>query len=192
MKIAIFGGSFDPIHTGHAMMANFLSGYPGIDRVWIMVSPRNPLKDNGPVADESARLDMARLVAEDCASVDACDFETGLPVPSYTIDTLRALRDAYPQHQFRWVIGSDNWEIMSRWRESESILHEFGVLVYERPGYPITGELPDGVEVVRNAPLALISSTFIRQSIKESKNINFFVPDKVLKYIEKHKLYQRQ
>lgn len=190
MKIAIFGGSFDPIHTGHAMMANFLSGLPCIDQVWIMVSPRNPLKENGPVADEAARLEMARLVAEDCASAEVSDFETRLPVPSYTIDTLRALRDAYPRHQFKWVIGSDNWEIISQWRESESILREFGVLVYERPGYPVTGQLPQGVELIKDAPLALISSTFIRQSIKESKNLNFFVPDKVLKYIEKHKLYQ--
>lgn len=192
MNIAIFGGSFDPIHTGHAMMANFLSRYPGIDQVWIMVSPRNPLKDNSPVADETDRIEMARLVAEDCASVEVSDFETRLPVPSYTIDTLRALREAYPRHRFKWVIGSDNWEIMSQWRESESILRDFGVLVYERPGYPVTGQLPAGVELIKDAPLALISSTFIRQSIKESKNINFFVPDKVLKYIEKHKLYQRQ
>ena len=110
MNIAVYSGSFDPIHTGHAMLASYCAQYcDGIDQVWLMVSPQNPLKPVTTTAGERQRLDMARLVAEGCNGVYASDFETGLPRPSYTYHTLCALRRQMPQHHFRLMIGSDNW-----------------------------------------------------------------------------------
>lgn len=190
MKIGIFGGSFDPIHSGHAMLANYMAQWTDLDEVWLMVSPRNPLKPEGMVASEEQRLDMARLVAGKCRGVVASDFEFSLPRPSYTYLSLCRLREAYPQHQFSLIIGSDNWKIFSSWRNPDRIINEFGVLIYQRPGQEVDEELPAGVRLVADAPQQLISSTFIRKSIKENKNLNFFLPPEVFEYIRKNHLYE--
>ncbi len=189
MKIGIFSGSFDPIHTGHAMVANYTAQSGLVDRVWLMVSRINPLKCSTPPADSSERLEMARLVGSGCRGVEVSDFELHLPSPSYTYKTLCELRKAYPMHSFLLIIGSDNWLEFNRWKDPEKIISEFGILIYERPGYPVPEALPPGVEMIKGAPLALISSTFVRESIKENKNINFFVPEKVVDYITNKGLY---
>lgn len=190
MKIAVFSGSFDPIHTGHAMVANYISQYCGIDRVWLMPSPINPLKAGSPPANESERLEMCRIVARKCAYVEVSDFEFFLPRPSFTYRTLALLKDKYPQHSFYLVIGSDNWLIFDKWKNYEDIINSFNILVYPRPGFEILDELPASVKLLKEAPQALISSTFIRRGIREKKNMNFFLDPEVMTYIKKNRLYE--
>lgn len=190
MRIGIFGGSFNPLHIGHAIVANYLSQQEILDRVWIMPSKLNPLKqdEQRPVSGDD-RMQMARLVAEDCAKVDVCDIEMHLPEPSYTYTTLCELRRRYPQHSFSLIIGGDHWEIFNKWRNWKKIITEFGVIIYTRPGYEITGILPDNVALIDNGPQAFVSSSEIREELSEGKNVNFLVPDKVLEYIKDKGLY---
>lgn len=190
MKIAIFSGSFDPIHTGHAMVANYISQYCGMDEVWLLPSPLNPLKSATPPADDDQRLEMCRIVARKCASVKASDFEFSLPKPSYTYRTLSLLKETYPEHSFFLVIGSDNWLIFDRWKNYEDIIKEFGILIYPRPGFEINSELPASVRLLSDAPQALISSTFIRHGIRDGKNMNYFLDPEVSEYIKTHRLYE--
>ena len=189
MKIGVFSGSFDPIHCGHAMAANYLAQYCGLDRVWLMPSPLNPLKCDAPPADVACRLDMCGLVAANCRNVDVSDFEFSLPTPSYTLRTLRALREIFPQHEFRLVIGSDNWLEFDRWRDPDRILDEFGVIIYPRPGYEVKGPLPKAATLLTDAPTALISSTFIRKAVAEGRNLNYFLDSDVIEYIYSNNLY---
>lgn len=190
MRIGIFGGSFDPIHTGHAMIANYASQREDLDEVWLMVSPLNPLKKDSGLSDENTRFDMAEIVARDCAYVSVSRFEQTLPIPSYTYNTLCRLREAFPMHTFSLIIGSDNWVNFDKWRDNERIVEEFSILIYPRPGYYIDEKsLPGSVRVMEDAPQALISSTAIRKMVKERKNVNFLVPPQVYEYIKEHKLY---
>lgn len=191
MRIGIFGGSFDPIHSGHAMIANYASQWETLDEVWLMVSPQNPFKDDGSLSSEEVRCEMAEIVAAECSNVRVSRFEQHLPKPSYTYRTLTMLREKYPEHTFILIIGSDNWIEFDRWRNCDEIVAEFEILIYPRPGYEIDdSSLPGTVSVMHNAPQALISSTFIRQSVKEGKNVNFFVPAGVYDYIRRNNLYQ--
>jgi len=187
MRIAVFGGSFNPIHTGHAMIAMTAAEESDIDEVWLMVSPRNPLKEESSLMDERERLHMARLVARECKGVEASDFEFGLPRPSYTYKTLCALREKYPEHDFRLLIGSDNWIGFEKWRDPEKIISEFGVIIYQRPDCKAEGPFPVGVRLLENVPMMMISSSYIRERIVEGKPIRFLVPDSVADYLKKEK-----
>lgn len=192
MRIGIYSGSFDPVHTGHAMVANYCAQWAGLDEVWMMVSRLNPLKEGSLPAPDLHRLRMAKLVAEQCRGVKASDFELSLPLPSYTYVTLCKLRDQYPEHHFVLVVGSDNWANLGRWRDAHKIIKEFGLLIYPRPGYELPHDPPQGVEVLDEGPTAHVSSTFIREAVAEGANINFFVPTVVAHYIKEHKLYTNQ
>ena len=189
MRIVVFSGSFDPIHCGHAMMANYLAQYSWAEQVWLLPSPLNPLKCSAPPADFHHRLKMCRIVAEKCPGVEASDFEERLPLPSYTLLTLRALRDAYPEHDFRLVIGSDNWLCFDKWREPEALIREFGLIVYPRPGFDVEPDVPTRVQVLRDAPVAVISSTFVRHALAQGADLNYFLDTDVIDYIKKHHLY---
>lgn len=189
MLIGILGGSFNPVHIGHMMLASYLSQWGYVDEVWLTLSPRNPLKEPGDLLPDTKRLAMLSLACRNVPKgIDICDLELSMPRPSYTVNTLRALRERFPEHKFKIIIGSDNWQTFKKWREWETILAEFGVLVYPRPGYPVEDRYVDGMEVV-NAPQVHISSTFIRNAISRGKDMNFFLPPGVNKYILDHKLY---
>lgn len=191
MDIGIFSGTFDPIHTGHAMVANYLSQYCGLGEVWIMPSPLNPLKQGSSPADSRQRLDMCSIIASKCDNVRASDFELSLPLPTYTWRTLRMLRERMPEHRFHLVIGSDNWLSFGRWRNAAEILDNFNIIVYPRPGFMADGPLPRGVRLLDDAPQALISSTFIRRAIAAGKNLSFFLDGNVIEYIKANRLYER-
>lgn len=190
MVVGIYSGSFDPIHTGHAMVANYCAQWAGVDEVWLVVSRLNPLKEGATPAADIHRLQMAKIVAESCAGVIASDYELHLELPSYTYTTLCSLREAYPEHEFKLIIGSDNWANFGRWRDAHKIIREFGILIYPRPGFEIPHNPPEGVEVIGNGPTAFISSTFVREAVKNGRNINYFVPPLVAKYIADNNLYQ--
>ncbi len=172
----LFGGSFNPIHIGHLALANYLCEYSGLDELWFLVSPHNPLKEQTGLLDDNLRLEMAQRAIEGYPRFQVSDFEFHLPRPSYMVHTLDKLKEAYPERDFRLIIGSDNWLVFHKWFEHERLLRENHLLVYPRPGYPIDrASLPPQVEYIE-APLLDISSTFIRESLQNGKDIRFFMP----------------
>ena len=141
MKIGILGGSFNPIHIGHAILANYITQYTDIEQLWLMVSPQNPLKSEISDSYDVHRLAMAELVASKCENVITSGFEFTLPKPSYTISTLEALTKKIPQHEFVLIIGADNWQYFNKWKDSDLILKNHDIYVYPRKGYEIN--IPD-------------------------------------------------
>ena len=194
MKIGIFGGSFDPIHTGHAIIAHHIISNGVVDRLWMMVSPLNPLKiDKKRQVADTDRLRMVEMVTHHMEHVETSAFEFTMPKPSYTIDTLNALQAKFPDDEFYLVIGGDNWEVFDKWRNCEEILAKYHLLIYPRLGYEviIPEELKDRVTLV-DAPIIELSSTQIRERLAEGQSVRYYVPDEVLNYIESKHLYQRQ
>ena len=190
MKIGVFGGSFDPIHIGHAMLAANISAREIVDEVWIVISPQNPLKKDDARASDSDRMAMAGIVASQCPRLKVCGIELELEPPYYTYRTLQELHRRYPEHDFRLIIGSDNWLIFDRWKESEAIIREFGVIVYQRPGSEISDEgLPENVMLLHDTPQVLLSSSLIRDYLKSGVAVDFMLPTGVTGYIMIHGLY---
>lgn len=186
------GGSFNPIHVGHALIARTIIEGGEIDQLWLMVSPENPLKKGQHFATERDRLYMTELVTRHIEGVVTSGFELTLPRPSYTINTLNSLRERFPDDEFCLVIGSDNWAVWDKWKSHDEILEKFKLLIYPRRGYDVV--IPDGlksrVEIV-DAPIIEISSTQVRERVGEGKSIKFLVPDEVEEYINKRKLYRK-
>lgn len=186
--IGILGGSFNPVHIGHMLLASYLSQWGYVDEVWLTLSPRNPLKDPSELIPDLRRLAMLNIAVKGSDNIDICDIELSMPRPSYTVRTLELLRERNPDKKFKLIIGSDNWRNFDRWREPQKILDEFGVIVYLRPGYPVAKSNVEGLEIA-NAPLLDISSTFVRQAISRGRDMNYFLPAGVYKYIKDNKLY---
>ena len=186
--IGILGGSFNPVHIGHLMIASYLVQWGYVDKIWLTLSPRSPLKkDSMELIPDVKRLAMLNTAIKGATDIDVCDIELSLPKPSFTINALEALSETYPGKKFKLVIGSDNWAVFDKWRNGQKILDNFGVIVYPRPGYPVESHV-DGMELV-NAPTVNISSTFIRKAIANGRNMDYFLPAGVYKYILNHKLY---
>lgn len=191
MVIGIFGGSFNPVHTGHAILANYISQFTDIDKVWLMVSPQNPLKGTIDSNLDAARIRMTEMVSRKCVNVITSGYEFTLPRPSYTIDTLTSLAQKFPNDQFRLIIGADNWATFDRWKESKKIIDEFGVIVYPRLGYEFKNNFNSkNVIYLKDAPVIEISSSFIREGIKKNANMSFYLPEDVYDYIKVHSLYK--
>lgn len=190
MNIGIFSGSFNPIHMGHLMLATYLAEYEGFDEVWLVVSPHNPLRRRALPEEDIHRCEMVRLALRNATKVRYNDIEFSLPQPSYTIATLDALRERYPEHAFTLVIGADNWQIFDRWRDYRRIIDEYGVCIYPRRGYDVDVQsLPLQVRYA-GAPLIELSSTWIRQGIADGRNMAAFLPAGVYDYICRNHLYQ--
>ena len=191
MNIGIFSGSFNPIHVGHLILANYIVEFTEIDEICFLVTPQNPMKETNELADEDDRLEMTKLALTDYAKLLVSDFEFTLPKPSYSINTLDALKKAYPENTFSLIIGADNWEVFDRWKDFEAILADYKIYVYPRLDYRISipKKLKANVEAL-DSPIIEISSTFIRESIKRGKDIRAFVPEAAYKYIKDKKLYQ--
>ncbi len=190
MKIGLFFGSFNPIHIGHLIIANYMANHTDLDEVWIVVSPHNPLKTKSDLINMYDRLEMSRLATEDGLNIRVSDVELKLPQPSYTIDTLTHLHEKYPHHQFSLIMGSDNLVSLKKWKNYELILRDYHIHVYPRPGFEGAELLGDAAVTVTDTPLMELSATFIRNAVKEGKNVQYFVPDKVLKFIESKNLYR--
>ncbi len=192
MKIGIFGGSFDPIHTGHAIIAQHIISSGMVDRLWFMVSPVNPLKQGKvwQVADTD-RLRMVEMVSRPMEGVETSAFEFTMPRPSYTIDTLNALQAKFPNDEFYLVTGGDNWQIFNKWRNSEEILAKYHLLIYPRLGYEVNipDSLKDRVTLV-DAPIIELSSTEIRDRLANGLSVRYYVPDEVHDFIERKQLYR--
>ena len=192
MKIGIFGGSFNPIHSGHAIIAHHIVTSGAVDRLWLMVSPVNPMKvDHERQVADTDRLRMAEMVTRPMENVETSAFEFTMPKPSYTIDTLNALQAKFPDDEFYLVIGADNWQVFDRWRNSEEILAKYHLLIYPRLGYDVVipEELRDRVALV-DAPIIELSSTAVRERLAKGLSVRYYVPDEVLGYLERKGLYR--
>lgn len=191
MNIGIFSGSFNPIHIGHIILANYIVEFTDIDEVWMLVSPQNPLKDDKGLADENDRYQMVETALRAYPKLKASKFEFSMPKPSYTIDTLKALKQTYPQHTFSLIIGADNWSVFDSWKDYNSILENYVVKIYPRLSSRITisSKLKGKVETL-DSPVIDISSTFIREGIASDKNMKAFLPEGVYEYIVEKDLYK--
>ncbi len=194
MKIGVFSGSFNPIHTGHLIIANYLCEFEGLDEIWFIVSPQNPSKSRDSLLDDSHRIAMVKKAIQGNRKFKYCDIESTLPLPSYTIRTLNTLSENYPQNEFCLIIGADNWLIFDRWKDYQKILDNYSIYIYPRLGYEIdpkrslTGK---NIQITRS-PIIEISSTFIREGISKGKNMNYYMPSSVYRYILSNTLYQTQ
>ncbi|MEH6304928.1 nicotinate (nicotinamide) nucleotide adenylyltransferase [Olivibacter sp. CPCC 100613] len=188
-KIGLFFGSFNPIHVGHLIIANYMANYTDLTEVWFVVSPHNPLKKKDGLLNMYDRLEMVNLAIDKADCIRASDIEFRLPQPSYTIDTLIHLRERYPTKDFVLIMGSDNLATLKKWKNYEIILRDFFIYVYPRPGYDVTEWTNHPRVTFTETPLMEISSTFIRKAIKDHKNVQYFLPDKVLDFIDKKGVY---
>ena len=183
-QVGIFGGSFNPVHIGHLALANYLCEYEGLDEVWFLVTPRNPLKQDDTLLDDALRLRLVQLATAGYPKFRASDFEFRLPRPSYTVNTLEQLREAYPENTFHLIVGSDNWQLFHRWYRWEEILSRHPLLVYPRAGYPVDeASLPAGVRLSK-APLFEVSSTFIRKALSEGRDVRYFLHPAVSEFLK--------
>lgn len=186
----LFFGSFNPIHIGHLIIANYMASFAELNEVWLVVSPHNPLKLKSGLANMYDRLEMAKLATENAPQIKVSDIEFQLPQPSYTIDTLTYLHEKYPEKEFVLIMGADNLVSLKKWKNYEVLLQNYRLFVYPRPGANISEWLNHPAVTFTETPLMEISSTFLRKAIKERKNIQFFVPDAVLEFMESKNLYR--
>lgn len=188
-KIGIYSGSFNPIHHGHVMLANYLVEFSDLDELWFVVSPQNPLKKKEDLLDDDERLKMVKLAVADDPRFFVSDIEMHLPTPSYTINTLAALSEQYPDCRFVFICGMDSLQNFTNWREYQKILDNYELLVFPREGYD-GGELVHHPSVsILKTPILEISSTFIRQCIKEGRDVRHFMPEKAFNYLKQNRFY---
>ena len=196
MKTGLFFGSFNPIHQGHLDIANYMAEFTDLDEIWIIVSPHNPLKERDTLLSDFHRLEMVRIAVEENSKIKQtpvelqyADIEFDLPQPSYTINTLKYIKEKFPDKEFALIIGSDNLSQFDKWKDYEQILENYELYVYPRPQID-GGELSNHHNVkLINAPLIEISSDGIRKLLGERKNVGNMLPGSVLRYIKELHLY---
>ncbi|MBK8710627.1 MAG: nicotinate-nucleotide adenylyltransferase [Niastella sp.] len=188
MNIGLYFGSFNPIHIGHLIIANYITQNYNINELWFVVSPQNPFKASSSLLNENHRLQLINLAIEGENKLRGSNIEFKLPKPSYTIDTLAYLKEKYPQHRFSIIMGSDSFQNIHKWKNYQAILTNYPICIYNRPGFPITN-IYDADITIMDAPLLQISSTEIRKLIKEKKSIRYLVPDIVKEEIENNHYY---
>jgi nicotinate-nucleotide adenylyltransferase len=191
MKIGLYFGSFNPIHIGHLAIANYMAEFSDLDQIWFIVSPQNPFKEKKSLLSDYHRLELVELSIERYPNLKASNIEFGLPKPSYTIDTLTYLKEKHPNHEFSLIMGSDNLKSFEKWKNYKLILELYDLYVYPRPGFKDEDVKLSGNIHLINAPLMEISSSFIRQAIKEKKDIPYFMPDKAYQYLKEMHFYEK-
>lgn len=190
MNIGILSGSFDPIHIGHLILANYITEYTNIEEIWFLVTPQNPLKRKVDMTDENKRYDMLKLAISAYPKMKASNIEFELPRPSYTVNTLRILREKYSQHSFSLIIGGDNWMNFENWKDYQEIIANHKVYVYPRlNSHVVIDNKYEGQIVLLESPIVEVSSSFIREGIHRGKNLRAFLPEDVEKYIKENNLY---
>lgn len=190
MKVGLFFGSFNPIHVGHLIIANHLATHTDLDKVWMVVSPQNPLKPKKTLARDFDRLHLVRLGIGDNPRIEASNVEFNLPKPSYTIDTLAYLTEKHPEKTFALIMGGDNIASLHLWKNYEQLLANFDIYVYQRPGTEL-GPLATHTRVkVLEAPLLDISATYIRDCLKKGQSVRYLVPETVFEYLKDNTLYK--
>lgn len=193
MKVGLYFGTFNPVHIGHLIIANHLAENSDLDEIWMVVTPHNPLKKKAGLLEDYHRMHMIHLATENYDKLKPSDIEFKLPQPNYTINTLVHLKEKYPKYHFALIMGEDNLKSFPKWKNYEVILEDYEVYVYPRISeLDIPAELVNHPKIYRiNAPIIELSSTFIRNSIKEGKNIRPMLDDKVWEYIDHNLFYKK-
>ncbi|NRT12289.1 nicotinate (nicotinamide) nucleotide adenylyltransferase [Flavobacterium sp. 14A] len=193
MKIGLYFGTFNPIHVGHLIIANHMAEHSDLDQVWMVVTPHNPHKKKSTLLDDFHRLHMVHLATEGFSKIKPSDIEFKLAQPNYTVNTLVHLEEKYPSHQFSLIMGEDNLKSLHKWKNYEVILQNHDIYVYPRISSEAENlELKDHPRIhMIDAPIVEISSTFIRNNIKEGKNIQPLLPANVWDYIDHNIFYKK-
>jgi nicotinate-nucleotide adenylyltransferase len=189
MLIGLYFGSFNPIHVGHLIIANHIVNTTSLQQVWFVVSPQNPFKNTAGLLNEYHRLHLVNIAIDGETKLRASNVEFKLPKPSYTIDTLTYLTERHPEHQFAIIMGSDGFQNINKWKNYQTLVKNYPIYIYKRPSFDITETFGANVHIL-DAPLLDISSTRIRNMIKEKKSIRFLVPDVVKEEIERNGYYR--
>ncbi|OQX96335.1 MAG: nicotinic acid mononucleotide adenylyltransferase [Bacteroidetes bacterium 4572_128] len=192
MKIGLYFGSFNPVHIGHMAIANYIVEYSDLKQIWFIPSPQNPFKKKENLLNYHHRYELLNLAIDDNFGIfKLSDIEFKMPQPSYTINTTRTLKEKYPNFEFSILMGSDNLQNFHKWKNYKEILKDHNLYVYPRPNFPIENlEFSEKIKIIKS-PLMEISSTFIRKAIKNGKNVYYFLPHKVYKYIKKNAIYEK-
>jgi len=190
MHIGLYFGSFNPIHTGHLIVANHILEYTDVDKVWFVVSPHNPLKDSHALLNEYDRLHLVNLAIEGNNKFRASNVEFQLPKPSYTVHTMAYLCEKFPLEHFSIIMGTDSFQNIPRWKNYEQLTSNYKFILYNRPGFKVEETYDASISIV-DAPLLQLSSTYIRQQVREKKSIRYIVPQSVEEYILANRYYQK-
>ncbi|MBW6479262.1 MAG: nicotinate-nucleotide adenylyltransferase [Bacteroidales bacterium] len=190
-KTGLFFGSFDPVHTGHLIIAEYMSAHTDLDEIWFVISPQNPFKTEKEITGQEIRKEMLEIVVSGNSKFSICDIEFNMPAPQYTHKTLDVLREKYPEKQFVLIIGTDNLDAFDRWKNYEKIMDMIDIYVYPRPGFESRRFLSHPSMHLVKAPLVEISSTYIRESFMKRKPARYMLPEKVFDYITKKGLYRK-
>jgi len=179
IKTGVYSGSFNPVHIGHLALANWLCEFAGLDELWFVITPQNPMKAKTELMDNHLRYSLVEASIQGYSKFKVCDIEFTLPKPSYSIDTLRELDKRYPGHEFIFIMGADNWQSIDKWKESQALLSHYPILIYPRKGYTVN--IPKQYTNIHlvNAPLIEISSSFIRTALEKGKDVRFFLPEAI-------------
>lgn len=192
MNIGLYFGSFNPIHIGHLIIANQLVENSDLDQIWFVVTPHNPFKKKSSLLDNFQRLEMVHLATKDYDKLKESNIEFNLPQPNYTINTLTHLQEKYPKHQFSLIMGEDNLKSFHKWKNYDVILENHNIYVYPRiSNGTVDNKFTDHKKIHKvEAPIIEISSTLIRNAIKEGKNIKPLLPENVWKYLDEMNFYR--
>ena len=195
MKIGLYFGTFNPIHVGHMIIANHMAEHSDLDQIWMVVTPHNPNKQKNTLLDDYQRLHLVNLATEDYPKIKPSDIEFKLPQPNYTVNTLAHLKDKFPKHEFSLIMGEDNLNSLHKWKNYEYILENHDIYIYPRISELIDDETSSVLSHPRihkiDAPIVEISSTFIRESIKNKNNIRPLLPEKVWEYVDHNNFYRK-
>ena len=190
MKIGLFFGSFNPMHIGHKIIASYMEEFTDLEKVCFVVSPQNPLKQKQTLLDQHHRLMIIRMEVEDNPKLQVSDIEFKMPQPSYTIDTLVRLKEGHSENEYALIMGADNLQNFHKWKNYEQILEDYSIYVYPRPGIEING-MHQNIHIVDGVPQMEISASFIRDSIKQGKDVSYLMPEKAWKYIDEMNFYKK-
>lgn len=193
-KIGLYFGTFNPIHVGHLIIANHLANFSDLDEIWFVVSPHNPLKEKSALLEDHHRLAMVQRAVEDNVKLKASNIEFDLPKPSYTVFTLQTLREKFPKNTFALIMGEDNLRTIHKWRNYEYILENFDIYVYPRIQAAHETDVKDFSKSPRvhfcDAPVMNLSSTNIREAIKNKKDVRYLLTDPVFRYVDEMNFYK--
>ena len=190
-KTGLLFGSFNPIHVGHLILANYMAEFTDLDEVWLVVSPQNPLKEKKSLLADYHRLALVRLAIEDHQHLGVSDMEFKMPKPSYTIDTLTYIQEKYPERSFVLIGGTDIFTHFHKWKNYDELLSQYHFYVYPRPGYGLGSFENHAAITCWEAPQLEISSSFIRKGIRLKKDMSFWMPDEVYQYIKEMHFYEK-
>ena len=190
-KVGLFFGSFNPVHSGHMIIANYILEYTDLEQIFFVVSPQNPFKEKANLLEEYHRLALVKEAIGDTDKYYACDIEFKMPKPSYTIDTLTYLKEKYPEKEFSLIMGSDNLKSFHKWKNPDQIIEHHKLYVYPRPGFDDSEFKEKKNIILIDAPLMEISSSFIRDAVKQQKDMRYFMPEKSWNYMKEMHFYEK-